>query len=225
MEQITTLTLPVVAVHDTVVFPGMVVPLRIGRPLSVRALERAQAAGGRLLLVAEREGPTDFRSREIDPERLYRVGTLGQIVQILRLPDGTYQAVVQGLSRVVVAELVVRDGMVEGRGSVVEEPWQRTIEIEALMRAVVGQIERYAELSRVLPEGAAEAARQIEDPSRLADAVAYSPDMTFKERQELLELFEPAARLRWATAFMTRQLEILGVRDRIQGEVRKAAEN
>ncbi|HEY3110613.1 MAG TPA: LON peptidase substrate-binding domain-containing protein, partial [Chloroflexota bacterium] len=225
MENITQLTLPVVAVHDTVVFPGMVVPLRIGRPNSVRAVERAQAAGGRLLLIAEREGEGEPRRREIDPEQLYRVGTLGQIAQVLRLPDGTYQTVVQGLSRVTVEELSARDGMVEGRARLVEEPTERTIEVEALMRSVVGQIERYAELSRELPDGAAEAARQIEDPARLADAVAYSPDMTFRERQELLELFDPAARLRWATTFLSRQLEILEVRDRIQGEVRKAAEN
>jgi ATP-dependent Lon protease len=132
---------------------------------------------------------------------------------------------VQGLSRARVDELAVRDGAVEGNATVVETPAERTIEVEALMRGVVGQIERYAELSRELPEGAAEAARQIEDPARLADAVAYSPDLTFRERQELLELFDPAARLRWATAYMTRQLEILEVRDRIQGEVRKAAEN
>src|SRR5262245_4116888 len=224
MEQKSQLTLPVVAVHDTVVFHGIGLPLRTGRPFSVRAVERAHAAGGKLLLIAEREGAPEPRPREIEPERLYRVGTLGQIVQILRLPDGTYQTVVQGITRVTVDELIVREGIVEGLATPVDEPaTERTIEVEALMRGVVGQIERYAELSRELPEGAADAARQIEDPGRLADAVAYSPDMSFRERQELLELFDPIARLRWATTFMTRQLEILEVRDRIQGEVRKAA--
>jgi ATP-dependent Lon protease len=223
-NQQTQITLPVVAVHDTVVFPGTVVPLRIGRPYSLRAVERAQAAGGRLLLLAERGGDGQ-RGREIEPEQLHRVGTVGQVVQVLRLPDGTYQTVVQGLARAQVDDLTLRDGMIEGRATVVEERVERTIEVEALMRAVVGQIERYAELSREVPDGAAEAVRQIEEPARLADAVAYSPDLSFRERQELLEQLDPVARLRWATAYLTRQLEILEVRERIQGEVRKAAEN
>src|SRR5437867_7434417 len=98
----TQLPLPVVALHDTVVFAGMVVPLRIGRAYSVRAVERAQAAGGKLLLIAERETDAEKRGREVDPEQLYRVGTIGQIVQLLRLPDGTYQTVVQGLARATV---------------------------------------------------------------------------------------------------------------------------
>src|SRR5919198_211675 len=223
-NQQTQITLPVVAVHDTVVFPGTVVPLRIGRPYSLRAVERAQAAGGRLLLLAERGGDGQ-RGREIEPEQLHRVGTVGQVVQVLRLPDGTYQTVVQGLARAQVDDLTLRDGMIEGRATVVEERVERTIEVEALMRAVVGQIERYAELSREVPDGAAEAVRQIDDPARLADAVAYSPDLSFRERQELPGQLDPVARLRWATAYLTRQLEILEVRERIQGEVRKAAEN
>ena len=89
-----TLTLPVVALHDTVIFPGMVLPLRIGRSFSVRAVETAQAQGGKVLLLAERE-PTP----EIEPEKLHRVGTIGQVAQLLRLPDGTYQALIQGLTR------------------------------------------------------------------------------------------------------------------------------
>src|SRR5581483_5660855 len=91
----TKLTLPVVALHDTVVFPGMVLPLRIGRPASVKALESAYPNGGKVLLVAERE-----RTENVDPDTLFRVGSLGQIAQLIRLPDGSYQALVQGISRV-----------------------------------------------------------------------------------------------------------------------------
>src|SRR5438045_422281 len=96
--------IPVVALHDTVVFPGMVLPLRIGRLASVKAIETAYPNGGKVLLVAERE-----RTENVDPDALFNVGTVAQIAQLIRLPDGTYQAVIQGLERANVAELR-RDG-------------------------------------------------------------------------------------------------------------------
>ncbi|HZQ99232.1 MAG TPA: endopeptidase La [Chloroflexota bacterium] len=216
----TKLTLPVVALHDTVVFPGMVLPLRIGRPASVKAVETAYPHGGKVLLVAERE-----RTENVDPDKLHRVGSVGQIAQLIRLPDGTYQALVQGVSRARVLDYW-RDGeLLRAEVEAVPEPHvERTVEVEALMRTVVNQIARYAELSQNIPEGAAEAARQLEDPGRLADAVAFSPDMTFQQRQELIEILDPLARLRWVTEFLAKQLEILEVGQKIQGEVRKAAE-
>jgi ATP-dependent Lon protease len=216
----TKLTLPVVALHDTVVFPGMVLPLRIGRPASVKAVETAYPHGGKVLLVAERE-----RTENVDPDKLFRVGSMGQIAQLIRLPDGTYQALVQGVSRVRVLAYG-RDGeLLRAEVEAIPEPHvERTVEVEALMRTVVNQIARYAELSQNIPEGAAEAARQLEDPGRLADAVAFSPDMTFQQRQELIEILDPMARLRWVTEFLAKQLEILEVGQKIQGEVRKAAE-
>src|SRR5918912_774567 len=164
------LTLPVVALHDAVIFPGMVLPLRIGRALSVRAVETAQAQGGKVLLVAEREPVQD-----IDPEKLFRVGTVAQIGQLLRLQDGTYQALMQGLVRARIDEWILGEGLLSARTETVDERCEKTIEVEALMRTVVDQIERYGQLSSHVPEGAAEAARQIAVPGRLADAVAYSP--------------------------------------------------
>src|SRR5579884_2128948 len=98
------LSLPVVALHDTVIFPGMVLPLRIGRPASIKAVETAYPNGGKVLLVAERE-----RTENVEPDSLYRVGSLGQIAQLVRLPDGTYQALVQGISRVKILDFQ-RDG-------------------------------------------------------------------------------------------------------------------
>src|SRR5262245_53257183 len=144
------LTLPVVALHDTVIFPGMVLPLRIGRAPSVRAVETAQVQGGKVLLVAEREP-----SQNIDPETLFRVGTVAQIGQLLRLPDGTYQALMQGLVRARVEEWIVGDGLLTARAETVDELCEKTIEVEALMRTVVDQIERYGQLSSHLPAGAA----------------------------------------------------------------------
>src|SRR2546425_7325368 len=136
------LTLPVVALHDTVIFPGMVLPLRIGRSLSVSAIEAAQAQGGKVLLVAEREPVQD-----VDPEKLFRVGTVAQIAQLLRLQDGTYQALMQGLVRASVEEWIVGDALLSARTETVDELCEKTIEVEALMRTVVDLIERYGQLS------------------------------------------------------------------------------
>src|SRR5205814_1686406 len=123
------LTLPVVALHDSVVFPGMVLPLRIGRPRPAAAIETAQAEGGKVLLVAEREpqvGP-----REVDPEKLFRIGTVAQIAQLLRLPDGTYQALMQGLIRGRIEEWILGDGRLSARAETVDERRDKTIEVEA----------------------------------------------------------------------------------------------
>src|ERR1051325_8666947 len=128
------LTLPVVALHDTVIFPGMVLPLRIGRSFSVRAVETAQAQGGKVLLVAEREAVQD-----VDPEKLFRVGTVAQLGQLLRLPDGTYQALLQGLVRARVEEWVLGEEMLSARAATVDESCEKTIEVEALMHEVVDQ--------------------------------------------------------------------------------------
>jgi len=212
--------IPVVALHDTVVFPGMVLPLRIGRLPSVKAVEAAYPNGGKIFLVAEQA-----RTEHVDPETLYRVGSVGQIAQLVRLPDGTYQALIQGVNRARATEYK-RDGeMLRADLEVIEDPVvEKTLEIEALMRTVVDQVEKYADLSEKIPDGAAEAARQLETAGRLADSVAYSPDMTFAQRQELIEIVDPVERLRWATAFLAKQIDILAVGQKIQGEVRKAAE-
>src|SRR5215210_3105009 len=153
------LTLPVVALHDTVIFPGMVLPLRIGRALSVRAVETAQAQGGKVLLVAEREP-----AQSVDPEKLFRVGTVAQIGQLLRLQDGTYQALMQGLVRARVDEWIIGADLLSARAETIDEVCEKTIEVEGLMRTVVDGVERYGQLSSHVPEGAADAARQITVP-------------------------------------------------------------
>src|SRR6478672_3410412 len=126
---------PVVALRDTVVFPGMVIPLRIGRTASVRAVESAFTDKSDILLVAEREG-----------DNLFEVGTVGSIAQLLRLQDATYQALIQGVSRARVTN-IRRDGeMLRADADVIDDPIvEKTIEIEALMRTVVDQIGKYAE--------------------------------------------------------------------------------
>src|SRR4029079_17824932 len=128
---------PVVALRDTVVFPGMVLPLRIGRTPSVRAIEAAFPDKKEIFLVAER-----------DEETLYDVGTVAQIAQLVRLPDGTYQALIQGLDRARATAYMREGEMRSAHLDVIEDPvLEKTLEIEALMRTVVDQVEKYADLS------------------------------------------------------------------------------
>ncbi len=211
--------LPVVALHDMVFFPGMVLPLRIGRPFSVKAVEVSPEFGGRVMLIAERDS-----NKEVSAENLHTIGTVGQVTQLIRLPDGTYQALIQGLVRGRVETIETKTDRIIAEVVTIDEEVERTVEVEALTRTIVSLVERYEQLSEKVPDGAAEAARQIPSPARLADAVAYSPDMTFAQRQEMLEILDPVARLHWAVTFLTSQLDILEVRERIQGEVKKAAD-
>ncbi len=213
------LVLPVIALHDTSILPGMVVPLRIGRPPTIAALERAKAHGNRVFLIAQK-----VSSEEVTTENLHRVGTLGQVVQAMRLPDGTVHAVVQGQRRAFIEDVQIESGALVATGRAFATSVERSIEVEGLVRGILDGLGRYAELSRDVPQGAVEAARAIVDPSDLADAVAYAPDMTAAQRQELLELFDPIERLRWVTRFLATQVEILEVRDRIQSEVRRSTE-
>lgn len=213
------LILPVIALHDTSILPGMVVPLRIGRPPTVAALERAKSLGNRVFLIAQK-----VSSEDVTAENLHRVGAVGQIVQAMRLPDGTVHAVVQGQRRAFIEDVQGEDGALVATGRALATSVERSIEVEGLIRGILDGLARYAELSRDVPQGAVETARAIVDPSDLADAVAYAPDMTAAQRQELLELFDPIERLRWVTRFLATQIEILEVRDRIQSEVRRSTE-
>ncbi|MHB1134218.1 MAG: endopeptidase La [Chloroflexota bacterium] len=212
--------LPVIPLRDTVVFPNMAVPLRIGRPQSLGALEAALAGNREVLLVAERssQGP------EVTPDSLFTVATVAHVGQTWRMPEGDIQAVLHGTSRARVLEFTQHLPYLQARAEAVSESADKTIEVEALMRTVISQFETYVTLGKSLPHEAVAAARNIDDPGRLADAIAFSPDFTFEQRQELLELFDPVERLRRLAFWMGKQVELLEIGSRIQSEVQKGVE-
>ena len=209
--------LPLVALRDTVIFPEMIVPLQVGRDRSVKALDRAVRTSQPVALVTQRSSDQE----EINGvDELYPVGTLAKIAQVIRLQDGTIRAIVQGQRRIRLLDLLQTEPYLEARVEVLDDVTEKTLEVEALMASIHAQIEQYVNSGAAVPPEVAVAARNISDGGLLADMTAYSPDMTTEQRQELLETVDVADRLRLASQFLAKQIEVLELKGRIQSEVK-----
>ena len=209
--------LPLVALRETVIFPEMIVPLQVGREKSVNALNAAVAEGGPIALVTQRHPEQeDIES----PSELYTVGTLAKIAQVVQLQDGTVRAIVQGQTRLKLINFVSNEPYLRATIEELHDASGATLEVQALMRTVQAQIEQYVANGAPVPPEAAVAARNISEPGLLADMVAYSPDMSTEQRQELLETVDVSERLKLVSTFLARQIEILELKGRIQSEVK-----
>jgi len=209
--------MPLVALRETVIFPEMIVPLQVGREKSVNALNAAVAEGGPIALVTQRHAEQEDIS---DPGELYEVGTLAKIAQVVQLQDGTVRAIVQGQGRLRLRGFVTTSPYLRAQVEEVDDDTPPGLEVQALMRTVQAQIEQYVANGAPVPPEAAVAARNITEPGLLADMVAYSPDMTTEQRQELLETIDVIERLKLVSGFLARQVEILELKGKIQSEVK-----
>src|SRR5688572_15170517 len=209
--------LPLVALRETVIFPEMIVPLQVGRDKSVQALNKATADSTPIALVTQRQADREDIN---DPSELYEVGTLAKIAQVVQLQDGTVRAIVQGQQRIKLLGFVSSDPYILARVEMAEEQPASGLEVQALVRTVQGQIEQYVQSGAPVPPEAAVAARNITEPGLLADMIAYSPDMSTEQRQELLETFDVFERLKLVSNFLGRQIEILELKGKIQSEVK-----
>jgi ATP-dependent Lon protease len=209
--------LPLVALRETVIFPEMIVPLQVGREKSVAALNAAVADGTPIALVTQRQAEKE----DIEAaEELYEIGTLAKIAQVVQLQDGTVRAIVQGQQRLRLRGFTQVEPYIRTAVELLADQTPEGIEIQALMRTVQGQIETYVQSGAPVPPEAAVAARNISEPGLLADMVAYSPDMTTEQRQELLETIDVVERLKLVSNFLARQIEILELKGKIQSEVK-----
>ncbi len=209
--------LPLVALRETVIFPEMIVPLQVGREKSVAALNAAVESGGPIALVTQRQAEQEDIG---DPSELYEVGTLAKIAQVVQLQDGTVRAIVQGQTRIRVHGFSQTGPYLAARVEELPDETPEGVEIQALVRSVQAQIEQYVANGAPVPPEAAVAARNITEPGLLADMVAYSPDMSTEQRQELLETIDVEQRLKLVSAFLARQIEILELKGKIQSEVK-----
>src|SRR6187399_509925 len=209
--------LPLVALRETVIFPEMIVPLQVGRDKSVAALNAAVADGGPIALVTQRQAEQEEIN---DPSELYTVGTLAKIAQVVQLQDGTVRAIVQGQTRLRLINFVSNEPYLRATIEELHDASGASLEVQALMRTVQAQIEQYVANGAPVPPEAAVAARNISEPGLLADMVAYSPDMSTEQRQELLETIDVAERLRMVSQFLAKQIEVLELKGRIQSEVK-----
>jgi ATP-dependent Lon protease len=212
-----TIELPLVALRETVIFPEMIVPLQVGREKSVNALNAAVAEGGPIALVTQRHAEQEDIN---EASELYEVGTLAKIAQVVQLQDGTVRAIVQGQSRLRLHRFSSTEPYLRGVVEEVSDATPSGLEVQALMRTVQAQIEQYVANGAPVPPEAAVAARNITEPGLLADMVAYSPDMTTEQRQEMLETIDVVERLKLVSNFLARQIEILELKGRIQSEVK-----
>ncbi len=215
------LLLPLLPLRDIVVFPHMVVPLFVGRESSVAALEEAMRHDRRILLSAQKQA----RLNEPTPEDIHTTGTIGQVVQMLRLPDGTVKVLAEGKRRARIEEFVSRSPFYLCSVQPLSVPPAEGVEVEALMRSVRSSFEAYARLNRRVPPEALATAQSAEDPSQLADhVVVHLSGVKLADRQQLLETLDPVARLERLLALLGQEIEILEVERKIRTRVKKRME-
>ena len=213
-------TLPLLPLRDIVVFPGMVVPLFVGRDKSVAALEAAMEGDKDIFLLAQLDPGCD------DPERedLYEMGVVAQVLQMLKLPDGTVRVLVEGNSRASLDSLEAKDDYVAATLTVREPDTAAGSEVTAMMRQVIEQFGEYAKLNKKLGEGAAEELAEIDDAGELADTIAAAIAAKVSDKQTLLGEFDPLKRLEMVLSFMDGELSVLQVEKKIRGRVKRQME-
>jgi ATP-dependent Lon protease len=211
---------PLLPLRDIIVFPHMVVPLFVGRHKSIKALEEAMNKQKYILLAAQREAKTN------DPaeDDIYRVGTLGTVVQLLRLPDGTVKVLVEGKKRARVLRYLDEAEFFLVTAEEVEEPVEKTTEVEALIRSVNSTFENYVKLNKKIPPEMIMSVASIDDPARLADTIVAHLGIKLEDKQALLETTNPAERLEKVLGYMRSEIEILEVEKRIRTRVKKQME-
>ncbi|WP_108482187.1 endopeptidase La [Oceaniglobus ichthyenteri] len=211
---------PVLPLRDIVVFPHMIVPLFVGRDKSVRALEEVMADDKQILLSSQIDPAVD------DPtsDSIYEFGVLANVLQLLKLPDGTVKVLVEGRSRVRITEYVENDRFFEAHAEVLEETMGDEDTVEALVRSVSEEFERYAKVKKNIPEEALSAVSDTREPEKLADLVAGHLGVEVNQKQELLETLVVAERLEKIFGLMQGEMSVLQVERKIKTRVKSQME-
>ncbi|MDD5476416.1 MAG: LON peptidase substrate-binding domain-containing protein, partial [Syntrophales bacterium] len=216
------IAVPLLPLRDVVVFPHMIVPLFVGRERSIRALESAMQYDKEIFLVAQRSGDNE----DPNEEDIYGVGTVGSIIQLLRLPDGTVKALVEGKVRGQIREYVPNEDYYLVRVDEVHESYDphQKVPVEALMRSIVECFEKYAKMSKKVPADMVSTISSAKDPAKLADVAASHLQIPLDEKQKLLETWDIEERLEKIYSLMLSEIEILEVEGRIKKRVKKQME-
>lgn len=213
-------TFPVLPLRDIVVFPHMIVPLFVGREKSVAALEKVMEGNKQILLLTQKTPAID----DPKPNDLYTVGTIGTILQLLKLPDGTVKVLVEGVSRARVEKYTTVDSCLEVEAIPFEDTSAASTELESLSRAVMTQFEEYLKLNKKIPPEVIVSIGQIENPSKLADTIASHLTLKIEEKQKLLEIATVAETLEHIFGLMEGEIGVLQVEKRIRGRVKRQME-
>ncbi len=212
---------PVLPLRDVVVYPHMVIPLFVGREKSINALDAAMSDNKQILLVAQKSAEID----EPGADEIHRIGTLSNILQLLKLPDGTIKVLVEGEQRVQVIELNEGDDHFTAEISVIEsQPDENERELEVLGRSVINLFDQYVKLNKKVPPEILTSLSGIDDPARLADTIAAHMSLKLEEKQQVLEIRSVKERLEHIMGLIEGEIDILQVEKRIRGRVKQQME-
>ena len=198
----------------------MIVPLFVGREKSIKALEEVMGADKQILLATQKNAGDE----DPDPDAIYEMGTVANVLQLLKLPDGTVKVLVEGMARARIEEFTGREEWHEAGAVIVEDAEDDPVEVEALARSVVSEFENYVKLNKKISPEVVGAASQIEDYSKLADTIASHLAIKLPEKQEMLTLVSVRERLEKALGFMEAEISVLQVEKRIRSRVKRQME-
>jgi ATP-dependent Lon protease len=219
-EKFETRKLPMMPIRDVVIFPYMMTPFVVGRASSVRALEEALTADKKIFLATQHDASID----EPKPNEIYQVGTVVNIVQSLKLPDGNIKVLVEGIERGKILQVTDHDGFMEASVRLARYNLETTPAIEAGMQRVTSLFEQYVKLCQSLNYETMIAAVRMEDPAKLTDTIAANLQLSIEEKQELLEIFDPAERLNRIADVLDIEIEKLNMDRTIQSRVKRQME-
>src|SRR5947199_2235030 len=211
---------PVLPLRDIVVFPGMIVPLFVGREKSVKALEEVMKDDKQILLIAQKNATQD----DPGPEDIYSIGTLGTVLQLLKLPDDTVKVLVEGGKRVRIAGYTDKTEFFEARAVEMEEVTGEAAELQAAARTVVSEFENYVKLNKKVPPEVVVSINKIEEPAKLADTISAHFALKVADKQQLLELDSVWKRLERILGLMEGEIGVLQVEKKIRNRVKRQME-
>ena len=211
---------PVLPLRDIVVFPGMIVPLFVGREKSVKALEEVMKDDKQILLIAQKNASQD----DPGPEDIYTIGTLGTVLQLLKLPDDTVKVLVEGGRRVKITGYTGKSEFFEARAIDMEETSGDPAELQAVARTVVSEFENYVKLNKKVPPEVVVSINKIDEPAKLADTISAHLALKVADKQQLLELDSVAKRLERILGMMEGEIGVLQVEKKIRNRVKRQME-
>jgi ATP-dependent Lon protease len=212
---------PVLPLRDVVVYPHMVIPLFVGRDKSIQALDAAMRDNKQILLVAQKSADTDDPSLE----DMYRVGTLANILQLLKLPDGTVKVLVEGGDRSRITKYLSTEDYFSANMEVIKDILTLDErEIDVLMRSATTLFDQYVKLNKKVPPEVLTSLSSIDDPSRLADTMAAHMSLKLDEKQSVLEMADISVRLEHLMGLMESENDLLQIEKRIRGRVKRQME-
>ena len=219
-DDLSTTILPLLPLRDVVVFPHMVIPLFVGRPKSIKALEAAMEEGKNVVLIAQKSAAND----DPNPEDLYAVGSIASILQMLKLPDGTVKVLVEGIHRARINHVLDVKENYEAEVTPVPQAETDNNEVEAMRRSLFAQFDQYVKLNKKIPPEVLTSLSGIDNASRLSDTIAAHLPLKLEQKQQILENFDVPSRLEQLLGLLETEIDILQVEKRIRGRVKRQME-